>query len=138
MRTSRLITALILSGVMVAFGSLVYAQGPGPGPGGQSGPGPEMSEEAAALLQTLKSQKAAMHEEIRALLAADPDATEEERQALILKWRAENQDRIQAQRDLAAEIRQSLGSDFRAALQERMQNKEREGTHSPKARRLDA
>ena len=117
MKTFRLSMVMLLTGMMALLGSLAFAENSAPPAK------PEMPEETAVLLETLRSEKEAIHEEITALMDANPEATREERKVLIDEWRAANQSRIEAQKALLAEIRESLGSEFKGALRDKMQRK---------------
>lgn len=121
MKISRLAIVLALTGMMALFGSFAFAQNAGAP--ALSGTTDRMDEETAEKVAQLRAEKAAMHAEITALLAANADATDEEKEALVAEWRVDNQERLQTQRDRITEIRDSMKTEFKAALRERMQSK---------------
>jgi len=110
MKSFRLISIAFLSGLILLLSSVAFAE---------EAQGPS-SEGVQAKIEAFKGEQAAMRGELEALKAAYANATDAERKAAMEQWRSENADRILAQKELMAQIRNELQADFKSALGEKI------------------
>ena len=114
MKSFRLVTIAFLSGLILLAGSVAFAEDTQQPP----------DEALQGKIQAFKNEQAAIQQELEGLKANFANATEEEKRAAIEAWREENADRIQAQKELMAQIRSELHEDFNASLGERIRERQ--------------
>lgn len=75
---------------------------------GSPGYAQEISDQLKEKISTYQAERETIQQEVKDLVAAMPDATLEEKQAVILSWKAENEERIATQQELASEVKTAL------------------------------
>lgn len=113
----KMVNWLVVFAFVISWAGIVQpasGNGPGPGGGGPGGGEPmrmerlELPEDLQAQLDEVRDAREALLSDLKALLEANADATQEERKALVEQWRDDNADALAEQREAMQVVRQSI------------------------------